>query len=286
MSILIIIPAHNEEASISYCLDSLVRQTLKPTRLVLVDDSSTDTTLSILKTYEKQFDFIQVIQKEGESEHIPGAKVIDTFYRGLSEVSIADFDIICKFDADIIFPEDYLEKLSQSYKNNPNLGMCSGLCFIKAQDNKWIYENIAHKDHVRGPIKSYSKLCFEKIGGLKKSIGWDTVDELLAKFHGFDVETIKDLHVKHLRPTGKIYTSKAKLLQGIAMYKMRYKLPLTCIASAKMALQQKKKTVFINNLKGYFTSKKEKTPFMVTPQEGAFIRKYRYKGILKKLLGK
>ena len=47
--------------------------------------------------------------------------------------------------------------------------------------NKWIYENISSKNHVRGPIKAYRKECFIDIGGLKAHVGWDTLDVLLAK---------------------------------------------------------------------------------------------------------
>ena len=49
---------------------------------------------------------------------------------------------------------------------------------------KWIYENIAAKTHVRGPIKAYRAECFNDINALKSSIGWDTVDVLLAQKKG------------------------------------------------------------------------------------------------------
>ncbi len=52
-------------------------------------------------------------------------------------------------------------------------------------------------------------------------MGWDTIDELLAQFHGFEIFTDDTLHVKHLRPTGNAYDPKARLLQGKAMYTMR-----------------------------------------------------------------
>ena len=43
--------------------------------------------------------------------------------QGLESVDIKDFDVICKFDADIIFPTDYLMKLNAIYETNPKAGM-------------------------------------------------------------------------------------------------------------------------------------------------------------------
>lgn len=140
------------------------------------------------------------------------------------------------------------------------------------------------KNHVRGAFKAYSKSCFEAIGGLRPAMGWDTVDELLAAFHGYDVYTDDYLKVKHLRPTGKAYNSKAKLLQGKAMYTMRYGLTISLIASLKMALKQKKPQAIWDNILGYLEAKKEKKPFLVSPEEGKFIRRLRWRNIKKKLL--
>jgi hypothetical protein len=115
-------------------------------------------------------------------------------------------------------------------------------------------------------------------------MGWDTVDELLAQYHGFKIHTDDTLKVKHLRPTGKAYNKKAKGLQGSAMYTMRYGFWITCIASLKMALQQKKFSVLSDNLKGYFEAKKSKTPFLISKKEGSFIRKLRWANIRKKII--
>ena len=117
-------------------------------------------------------------------------------------------------------------------------------------------------------------------------MGWDTVDELLARCHGFDIYTDPDLKVKHLRPTGKSYNKKARYAQGEAMYKMRYGRTITFIAALKMALKQKKPAAFFHCLRGYAISAKRKDTPIVTPEEGVFIRKYRMQGIFGKLFGK
>ena len=108
------------------------------------------------------------------------------------------------------------------------------------------------------------------------------LDTLLAQFHGWTIKTDKTLHIKHLKPTGRSYTSKSKYLQGEALYKMRYGLPLTLLTALKSALNKKSGTYLINTITGYFKAKRNKhiAP-MVSEKEGRFIRQLRWKGIEK-----
>ena len=63
--------------------------------------------------------------------------------------------------------------------------MVAGFCYIQKND-EWVLENLTSKDHIRGALKAYRKECFFDIGKLKPSMGWDTVDELLAKYHNWE----------------------------------------------------------------------------------------------------
>ena len=191
MKFLIIIPAHNEEENILSCLESLKNQTFQDFKCVIVNDGSTDKTQEIAEKYEVQSTKYKVLNLE-KSLHQPGAKVVRTFNKGLETENLENFDVVCKFDADIIFPENYLEKINEVYKKNPKAGMVSGLVYIKkdssflgmtkknsvilneaqrneesksdfttsqlhdfTNQNDWIFEDLSSKNHARGPIKSY-----------------------------------------------------------------------------------------------------------------------------------
>lgn len=280
MKISIVIPAHNEAEFIERTLQSLVEQTLSPAKIVVVDDQSSDNTASVVKNFTEKYPFIHLIENTSSEDHLPGSKVIKAFRKGL-EVLDEKYDVICKFDADLIFPKNYLQKISEIYNENPSAGMVGGFCEIEKKGD-WILENLTNEDHIRGALKSYRKNCFNDIGGLKPSMGWDTVDELLAQFHGWKVITEKTLRVKHLRQTGFTYNKTAKYMQGEAFYKMRYGFPLTFIASVKLALKKKKPILFKDYLTGYFKAQNRKMTFLVTKKEGAFIRKLRYKKMYDK----
>ncbi|MBD0834283.1 glycosyltransferase family 2 protein [Aestuariibaculum suncheonense] len=280
MNFYIIIPAHNEEDSIGLTLESLTKQTLLPKRLVIVNDNSTDNTQTIVESYISKHNWIQLVNSKSSDKHLPGSKIISAFYKGY-EVLDDDYDIICKFDADLIFPENYLEQIANHFKNNPKLGMAAGFCYIE-KNSDWVLENLTNKDHIRGALKAYTKDCFLQIGKLKPSMGWDTVDELLAKYYGWSILTDESLHVKHLKPTGISYNKASKYLQGEAMYKMRYGFTITLISALKLAYKKKSVSLFKDYMAGYFKAKRNKIEPLVSVEEGQFIRNLRWKGMLNK----
>lgn len=281
MQISIIIPAHNEAAYLKDCLDSFVAQTRVPYEVIVVDDNSSDSTYTIASEYAKKYTWIKVVQRQSLDEHIPGKKVVDTFNFGLQHAT--NYNLIGKFDADIILPPTYFESVLNAFQSNWKLGMCSGLLYIE-KGNGWIYENIADKSHIRGPIKLYHKACFDKMGGLRPGVGWDTVDTLLAKYHGFDTQTLPQLKVKHLRPTGHGYSIKNYQAKGEALYRMRYGLVLTKIAALKMAWQAKSPKLYLQTMLGYLKAFFQQQKRYVSKEEGTFIRAYRWNLIRKKLL--
>jgi|SRR5690554_975446 len=280
MKFCIVIPAHNEDTYIKQTLASLVSQTLLPKQVVVVNDNSTDNTKDLVEKFTSKYHWISLVNSTSSNKHLPGSKIINAFYKGF-EILDDDFDVICKFDADLIFPPNYLERLAFHFNSNERLGMASGFCYIE-KNNTWVLENLTRKDHIRGALKAYRKECFKQIGQLKPSMGWDTVDELLAKFYGWELLTDETLHVKHLKPTGTSYNKASKHLQGEAMYKMRYGFIITLISALKLAYKKRSSKLFIDYMEGFFKAKGEKLPFLVSEAQGKFIRKLRWQGMIGK----
>jgi len=277
LKIYIVIPAHNEEENLGKTLKSLVNQQLKPTQLIVVNDNSTDQTTNIVNDFVKHHSWIQLVHKKSSEEHLPGAKVVAAFYEGYKVLDQA-YDIICKFDADMVFEEDYLKRLSQHFENNPRLGMAAGQCFIQ-KNGQWVLESLSKDDHIRGSLKAYRKACFLEIGKIAESIGWDTLDEWMARYFKWDILVDPSLKVKHLKPTGFKYSAGAGMLQGVATYRMRMGITLTAIMGLKRAWKTKQPLTFFHYLKGYSKAKKDKSTFLIDAAQGEFLRKNRWKGI-------
>ena len=316
MKFLIVIPAHNEEENILPCLESLKNQTFQDFKCVIVNDGSTDKTQQIVENFINSVTLsgvealsFKVLNLE-KSEHQPGAKVVRTFNKGLETENLENFDVVCKFDADIIFPENYLEKINEVYEKNPKAGMVSGLVYIKkgfvnfvrkplvyaqpdkndfttlqlhnfTNQNKWIFENLSSKKHVRGPIKSYRKELFLKMKGLRAVLGWDNIDVMLCKMHGFETVTLQELWVKHLRPTAYKYKSQKAQKLGEYFYNIGLNFPLATISSAKSSWKNKSVSEFFITMKSFL---KQKNPRVLSQEEIAFIRNLRWKEIKRKLM--
>ncbi|AZI55126.1 glycosyltransferase family 2 protein [Epilithonimonas vandammei] len=299
MKFLIIIPAHNEENNISFCLESLKKQNFQDFVCMIVNDGSTDRTAEIINNFKNQDSRFRVLDLQ-TSEHSPGAKVVRTFDKGLQALDWKDFDVVCKYDADIVFPTNYLEKINQTFETNPKAGIVSGLVYIKKyksnseiknlrnpnenwldfsnKNGEWIFENLSSKNHVRGPVKAYRKECFEDMNGLRTVLGWDNLDILLAKKHGWDVVTIKDLWVKHLRPTAYKYKSQKAEKLGQYFYNIGLSLPLAMISSAKSSFKNRSAKEFFITINSFLKQKERQN---LSTEEIKFIRNLRWKEFFK-----
>ena len=281
MNYYIVIPAYNEEAFIALTLQSLVSQTLLPKKVVVVNDSSTDKTAEIVLAFAKENPFITLVNKTSEAIHLPGSKVIQAFHKGFETLD-NNYDIIVKLDADLILPNNYFERISSTFEKDAEVAMVGGFAYIE-KNGDWIIENLTDKDHIRGAFKAYRKTFFEQMGNLKPAMGWDTVDELLAKFYGWKVITDSSLIVKHLKPTGANYNKTARYKQGEAFYTLGYGFFITAIASAKLAMMKKKPLLFLDYVLGFWKAKMANTPLLVTEEQAKFIRKYRFQKMKEKL---
>ena len=281
MNFYIVIPAHNEADSILLTLESLVNQTLSPKKILVVNDNSTDDTEKLVLAIASKHANIALVNNQSSEEHLPGTKIINAFYKGY-EVLDEDYDVICKFDADLVFPSNYLEVLTNHFTQDQQVGMAAGFCYIK-KNEEWVIEGLTNKDHIRGALKAYRKNCFLQIGMLKRSMGWDTIDELLAQFYDWKIVTDESLHVKHLKPTGLNYAKGSKFLQGEALYKLRFGFPLAFLSSLKLAYKKRSLKLFFNYIIGYIRAVFSKTERLITKEQGKFIRNYRWKKILKKV---
>nr|WP_315172188.1 glycosyltransferase family 2 protein [uncultured Flavobacterium sp.] len=281
MKYYIVIPSYNEEALIGLTLQSLISQTVLPSKIVVVNDNSTDRTAEVVLEFAKNNPYINLVNKSSENIHLPGSKVIQAFEKGFETLD-DNYDLIVKIDADLIFPPNYFETIIKHFQSDERIGMVGGFCYIE-KNGEWILENLTDKDHIRGALKAYRKETFQQIGGLKPAMGWDTVDELLCKFYNWKVVTDESLHVKHLKPTGASYNKVARYKQGEAFYSLGYGFIITAISSLKLAMRKGKPLLFIDYIMGFWKAKSSGKPLFVTAEQAKFFRNYRWKKMKEKL---
>lgn len=62
----VIVPIYNMEEYLDACLESILNQTYRPIQVILIDDGSTDRSLSICEKYAKDHPFIEVYHQENQ----------------------------------------------------------------------------------------------------------------------------------------------------------------------------------------------------------------------------
>lgn len=223
----VISPVKNEAEFIELTLESMIHQNIRPSAWVIVNDGSTDGTEKIVQKYTQDYPWIKLINRTGEIVRRRGKGVVDTFYFGYETID-KDFDFVVKLDGDVSFEPDYFESLIKEFLSDPSLGISGGGLYEKPDGKTWILNTT--EDHVRGATKVYRRACFEAIGGLKPSMGWDGIDEWTALSKGWKVRSILGLKFMHYRYTGAATGYlKSFYEQGYGAYRMGYH-PLFTIA--------------------------------------------------------
>lgn len=100
----IIIPCWNEERHLARCLDALAIQTRMPYEVIVVDNNSTDSTLSIAKSYA----FVRIVHAERQGV---------VFARNAG-FDAARGDIIGRIDADTVLTSDWVQKITDFYRQS------------------------------------------------------------------------------------------------------------------------------------------------------------------------
>lgn len=268
----IVSPVKDEERYVELTLKSVADQTLKPVLWVIVDDGSSDGTPEILERYAGMYPFIRLVRHERDGVRQPGSAVIRAFNRGCAETEGVPYDFIVKLDCDLSFGPDYFEKLLGRFRDNGRLGIASGVYLERDGAGSW-NEVMMPSYHAAGASKVMRRQCFESIGGLPPSPGWDTVDEVRAMALGWQTGHFRDLRMKHHKAEGSgIGSLKTSRMHGEIYYrtgggklffflKVLHRSATKPYALSALAL-----------LWGYLKASFERRPLLVSPEEARCYR--------------
>jgi poly-beta-1,6-N-acetyl-D-glucosamine synthase len=196
----LISPARNEARFIEQTIKSVLNQTMRPLKWVIVSDGSTDGTDDLVKRYAALHPWIELVRMpERQERHFAGK--VDAFNAGYSKVKELKYDIIGNLDADISFDPDYFAFLMGKFAENPDLGV-GGTPY--REGNKMYDYRFSSVEHVSGACQMFRRECFEAIGGYLpiSSGGVDLIAVLTARTHGWKTRTYTEKSYKHHRKMG------------------------------------------------------------------------------------
>jgi cellulose synthase/poly-beta-1,6-N-acetylglucosamine synthase-like glycosyltransferase len=201
----LITPARDEDAFIEQTIRSVLSQTVRPTKWIIVSDGSTDRTDEIVQRYMAENPFIELLRLPERKDRQFAAKA-RAFNAGYERLAGLDCDVIGNLDADITFDDGYLEFLLEKFRANPDLGV-AGTPFVEDFDNTDSH-TYAHRfvqiEHVSGACQLFRRECFAEIGGYVPIKGGaiDWIAVTTARMKGWETRTYTDKVCFHHRKIG------------------------------------------------------------------------------------
>jgi len=126
----LISPCRDEAKYMRYTLDSVIAQSIRPAKWIIVNDGSSDSSPQILAEYSSKYDWIEVVTRGDRGRRLVGPGVIDAFYAGYEAINPDDYDFLCKLDLDLRLPPRYFEILMDRMIANPRIATCSGKAYV------------------------------------------------------------------------------------------------------------------------------------------------------------
>ncbi|MDQ3158942.1 MAG: glycosyltransferase family 2 protein [bacterium] len=205
LSVSIVIPVYNDEHHLKQCLTSISDQVVKPDEVIVVDNNSSDSSMSIAKA----FSFVTIVKEKDQG-------VVFARTKGFNE---AKSKIIARIDSDTILPRDWIKRVKHFYGDDKNLnkGLTGGCYFYNVRLRNlvgWFQTNIAFRFN---KVLLGHYILFGSNMALPKKL-WD---EVKTKTH-LSTEIHEDLDLAiQIHRAGHQIIFDSKLTVGIKMRRVR-----------------------------------------------------------------
>lgn len=215
----LITPARNEAEYIELALKSVVEQTVRPMKWVIVSDGSTDGTDEIVNKYAAVHDWIELVRTPERRERSFAGKVY-AFNAGLERVKDLQYEAVGNVDGDASFDKDHFAFLLGKLAEDPQLGLV-GTAFKETSQQTYDYRFVSI-EHVTGICQLFRRECFEAIGGYVPVKGGaiDRIANIAARMKGWKTRSFTEKVYLHHRTMGTAQQGilKARYKDGVKDY--------------------------------------------------------------------
>lgn len=199
---IVITPAYNEQDYIHHPIRSMLSQTVKPLKWLIIDDGSSDQTAELIKTFAQKYDWIEYYY----NKKLPGqtyySSNVYAIWAGVDLAKNLPYDYLAILDADIELCADYYEKILEKFAQFKKLGIATGT-YLEKEGGCWV-EKRTDPRHTPKAIQVFRRECYESAQGYIpfKYGGEDSGIEVMARMNGWKTWSFKTIVVKHHRPVG------------------------------------------------------------------------------------
>jgi glycosyltransferase involved in cell wall biosynthesis len=282
-SYVLISPCRDEADYMRQTLDSIVAQTVRPAKWIIVDDGSTDMTPRILEEYAGQHKWIEIVTRSDRGKRAVGPGVIDAFYAGLNTINMDEFAYLCKLDLDLEIPPTYFERVMEQMDATPRLANFSGKAYLREKDGRLTSERLGDENAV-GQIKFYRTTAFKEIGGFVRQVMWDGIDGHMCRMKNWIArsEDNPELRFIHLRQMGSSQHSiwVGRMRWGFGKYFMGSALYYVVAVAVYRMLEKPYVVGGLGILWGYLKSMFGRAPRFDDKEFRRFLRRFELRSLL------
>jgi glycosyltransferase involved in cell wall biosynthesis len=183
------------QRTVTDSIESLLRQSIKPSLICVVDDGSKDSTSNILaKMADSHTTTFRIITLEDTGYDI--RRIVHNWNKACDYVreNSAEYDYMLITSDDVVFPSDYVEKLIGHMDRNPKLVVTSGSRGLEQSDYMSLPE---------GAGRLIRSSFFKEIGYRHPPYyGYEAWILYKALQLGYQVEKLHELRYEHIRTFG------------------------------------------------------------------------------------
>ncbi len=229
----IVIPVHNRADLIERTLDSIYNQDIRPISLILVDNNSSDKSMSVMEKWRRNHqatDFDITITSENTKQSASAAR-----NKGLALVKTP---YVMFFDSDDTMRPSHVRRAAQAFYDDPELDIAGWDILFHSADGKTAIRPFADRDalfrHTFNATLStlryaVSASLIRAVGGWNESVkGWDDYElgmrllERNPKMLRLGDEITVDVFESKVSLTGTDYSSRAGQWEDVLNLCERY----------------------------------------------------------------
>lgn len=231
----VIIVSYNHAESIEKAIDSVLQQTFKDFKIIIIDDGSTDGSVEIIKRYVS-------LNRRIEAYFENHSGLMSTYQKGFSKCR-GKYIAVCDCD-DYWIDKDKLKKQVEYMENNDDCGLCFTKVYTKTKDSELTPMSISANDvnrnmsfdsllkgngHIHAQSYMIRKSIFDEYINFQHfvDIGFRTWDypivlELIRhiKFHCLDFYSA--VWIKGVESVTRTRDRKRRFLYLLNNYKIKY----------------------------------------------------------------
>lgn len=275
--------AHNEAGNIEAACRSVVCQSLKPRRWIVVDDASTDGTDGIVSAFQKTHPELIELLKIARPPGRDFRNKANAFALGVKRARELGPSFIGNLDADISFEPTYFETLLERFASDAHLGIAGGLVYSRVHD-RFIAQDIA-ADSVAGAVQLFRRECFDAVDAyLPLPLGGeDAAAEIMARQNGWSTRTFSDLQVLEHRRTGTADATplRARQRDGARLFSLGYGVEFLLARTVRRLLERPRVVGSLATLSGYLGAMARRDPVVLPPEVVAYLRREHRTKLLK-----